>query len=193
MRVQAAFLSRRAAIPAETVRSAPRGQSRKACGADTPAAPCDEARGAPHRSKRLLCPLPWRRRHPSRMIRPAPCRERHRRLANGTVAAVRLAQSIRSKKYLYIGTHAKEAAMSWFWRKANDAAAPPVSAMRVDQLPPRLLRDLNLADEAEFLSPDSIRLWKLPPYSLFWPLHRSARPVHSRTRLQPHCLRRTPC
>jgi hypothetical protein len=57
--------------------------------------------------------------------------------------------------------------MSWFWRKANDAATQPVSTMRVDQLPPRLLRDLNLPGEAEFLSPYSIRARKLPPSSLF--------------------------
>jgi hypothetical protein len=57
--------------------------------------------------------------------------------------------------------------MLWFWRKANDAAAQTVSAMPVDQLPPRLLRDLDLPDEPGFFSPDFIRLRNLPPSSLF--------------------------
>jgi hypothetical protein len=55
-----------------------------------------------------------------------------------------------------------------FWRKPGGAAAENVvPSTRVDQLSAHLLRDLNLPEEAGFLSPDSIRNRKLPPAPLF--------------------------
>ena len=50
-----------------------------------------------------------------------------------------------------------------FWRRPSGARGEaPVPLMRGDQLSPRLLKDLNLGEEAGFLSPDSIRIRKLP-------------------------------
>jgi len=55
-----------------------------------------------------------------------------------------------------------------FWRKTNGAAAEEVSpSIPVAQLSPHLLRDLNLQPEHGFLSPNSIRIRKLPPAPLF--------------------------
>ena len=55
-----------------------------------------------------------------------------------------------------------------FWRKAADpASVEHVRSILSRQLSPHLLRDLNLPEEVGFLSPDSIRIRKLPPAPSF--------------------------
>jgi len=50
-----------------------------------------------------------------------------------------------------------------FWRRSSGAPGEaPAPLIRVDQLSPQLLKDLNLGEEAGFLSPDAIRIRKLP-------------------------------
>ena len=49
-----------------------------------------------------------------------------------------------------------------FWRKPKGIARVPNVSLRIDQLSAHLRRDLNLPEEAGFLSPDSIRFRKLP-------------------------------
>jgi len=50
-----------------------------------------------------------------------------------------------------------------FWRKAADPVGEErVRTILLRDLSPHLLRDLNLPDETGFLSPDSIRVRKLP-------------------------------
>ena len=55
-----------------------------------------------------------------------------------------------------------------FWRKAASPIREElVRTLLLRELPPHLLRDLNLPDEIGFLSPDSIRHRKLPPAPSF--------------------------